>query len=110
MYRTNSHALILVGLFVSLFVTPLEELSWAEVQPGQTLTTQRRSQRLEALLTPTTRWMLERGIPMPVIATQPVRLPKAYREATQQYAKQVELSADGQNAVRVCGGLSISEH
>ena len=38
MHRTNSHALILVGLFVSFFVICLEELSWAEVQPGQTLT------------------------------------------------------------------------
>ncbi len=95
MHRTNSHALILVGLFVSFFVICLEELSWAEVQPGQTLTKEALTQAA-ALLTPTTSWMLERGMPMPVIATQPVRLPKAYREATQQYAKQVELSVDGQ--------------
>ena len=90
-----------------LFVFCLVELSWAERQqrlyasplrPNQTIVTETitaTDTATEALLTPSTRWMLEQGMPMPVVTSTPVRWPKAYQEATEQYAKQVQLSADG---------------
>jgi hypothetical protein len=49
----------------------------------------------EDLLTPSTLWMLEHGMPMQIIETKKVHWPKAYREATEKYSAQVKLSADG---------------
>jgi Protein of unknown function (DUF1329) len=64
------------------------------VQPGETITTGTMA-RAEELLTPATRWMVERGMPMPVIAPKAVAWPTAYKEATAKYGPQVTLSADG---------------
>ena len=69
-------------------------LARGTVQPGETITRETITQA-EELLTPATRWMVERGMPMPVIATQAVAWPTAYRDATAKYGPQVTLSADG---------------
>ncbi len=64
------------------------------MQPGETLTQKNMAQAAE-LLTPVTQWMVERGMPMPIIATKKVAWPQAYQEATAKYAGQVKLAADG---------------
>ena len=49
----------------------------------------------ESLLTPSTRWMVERGMPITVQETQKVEWPQAYADATAQFAPRVKLSDDG---------------
>lgn len=75
----------------------------ADVQPGDTITQENMAQA-EALLTPSTRWMVEQGMPIQVIATKKVTWPKAYQDATEQYAAQVKLSADGRQILNYIAG------
>ena len=78
-------------------------LGWAEVKPGGTITKDNLTQA-EDLLTPSTRWMVERGMPMSIIETKKVNWPKAYREATEKYSGQVQISADGKEISNYVAG------
>src|SRR5437867_4361246 len=77
------------SLFLMLLVFLSAGHGQTAVQPGDTLTKENLTQA-EELLTPATRWMVERGMPMSVIATKKVQWPKAYQEATEKYAAQVQ--------------------
>jgi Protein of unknown function (DUF1329) len=79
------------------------QLVSAEVKPGDTMTKDNMAQA-EELLTPVTRWMIERGMPMPVIETKKVAWPRTYTEATKKYAEQVKLSADGKELSEYVAG------
>jgi hypothetical protein len=83
-------------------------LGWAEVKPGDTIT-KGDIARAEDLLTPTTRWMVERGMPIQVIETKPVPWPKAYRGATEKYAGQVKLAADGRDLYNYVAGCPFPD-
>jgi hypothetical protein len=78
-------------------------LSHADVNPGDTITKGNIAQA-EALLTPSTRWMVEQGMPMTIIATKKVEWPKAYREATEKYAAQVQIAEDGRDISNYIAG------
>ena len=78
-------------------------LGRADVQPGETITKANIAQA-EALLTPVTRWMVEQGMPMEIIATKPVKWPQAYEEATERYAAQVEIADDGREIFNYVAG------
>ena len=73
-----------------LLITPAA----AEVTPGDIITQETLSSA-EGLLTPSTRWMVERGMRMTILDTKQVEWPKAYKEATDTYASQVVLSDNG---------------
>lgn len=68
--------------------------SRADIKLGDAVT-QVNVAQAEALLTPATRWMVERGMRMTIIDNKKVTWPRAYREATDKYAAQVKLAADG---------------
>ena len=87
----------MIGL-VSLWLMGLVSPCGAEVSAGNTITIDTVSQA-EPLLTPSTRWMLEQGMPMQIIATKGVTWPKAYEEATEKFASQVSLSGDGRRLI-----------
>ncbi len=78
-------------------------LGRADVQPGETITKENMTQA-EALLTPATRWMVERGMPIQVVETKPVKWPQAYEEATERYAAQVEIADDGREIFNYVAG------
>src|SRR5215467_5970420 len=90
-------------LLVATLILTTATKGWADVQPGDTVTKATLAQA-EGLLTPVTRWMVERGMPMAIIATKKVEWPKAYREATEKYAAQVKLSPDGHNMYNYVAG------
>src|SRR5438093_13093420 len=81
-------------------------LGRADVKPGDTITKDNLAQA-EQLLTPSTRWMVERGMPMPIIETMKVLWPQAYREATEKYAAQVKLAADRRDAPSDVAGCPV---
>ncbi|HKA54648.1 MAG TPA: DUF1329 domain-containing protein, partial [Candidatus Binatia bacterium] len=91
-----------IPLAAVLFLTNVR-LGRAEVNPGDTITRDNIDQA-EGLLTPATRWMVERGMPMPVIATRKVEWPRAYREATEKYAGQVRIAEDGRDMSNYVAG------
>ncbi len=93
----------LYSLLAAALVLSIAEQGWAEVKPGDTITKDNLAEA-EELLTPVTRWMVERGMPMAVIAPKKVEWPQAYKEATEKYAGQVKLSADGRNMYNYVAG------
>ena len=95
----------ILGLAIALS-SPL--LGWADVQPGDTVTKANIAQA-EEFLTPSTRWMVEQGMPMQVIATKPVRWPEAYRKATEQHASQVKLASEGRELVDYVAGCPFPQ-
>ena len=84
--------LCIVALLIGL--TGLPSPGHADVQPGDTITKDNMSQA-ETLLIPSTRWMVERGMPIQVIPTKKVTWPKVYEDATEKFAAQVEIADDG---------------
>jgi hypothetical protein len=80
--------------FASLFANRFVYIAKADINPGDTITRDTLAQA-EAFLTPSTRWMVEQGMPIPVIAARRVEWPKAYKEATEKYAAQVRIAEDG---------------
>jgi len=78
-------------------------LGWAEVKPGAIVTKDTLPQAAK-LLTPSTLWMIERGMSITIRETQKVTWPKAYKEATDKYSGQVTLSADGRELYNYVAG------
>src|SRR5713101_1325583 len=81
----------LYSLLAAVLTFSAEGLGRAEVKPGDTITKDNLAQA-EELLTPSTRWMVERGMPLLIIETKKVEWPRAYREATEKYAAQVKIA------------------
>ncbi|HVN86023.1 MAG TPA: DUF1329 domain-containing protein [Candidatus Binatia bacterium] len=64
------------------------------VSPGDVISDKNMGQ-YEKVLTPGLEWALKYGLRMRVAAPRHVAMTRAYREATEKYAGQVKLSADG---------------
>lgn len=92
--------LSLLALILAFSTT---ELGWADVNPGDTVTKDNMPQAAE-LLTPSTRWMVECGMPMQIIETKRVEWPQAYKEATEKYAAQVKIADDGRDISNYVAG------
>jgi hypothetical protein len=91
------------GLAMLLLFGLCSGLGYADVNPGDTITKDTIAQA-EAFLTPSTRWMVEQGMPMSIIATKKVEWPKAYREATEKYSAQVRIAEDGRDISNYIAG------
>jgi hypothetical protein len=70
--------------------------SWAsaDVNPGDRITSA-NVDKAKDLLSPGMEWCVRRGFPITVVEPQRIEWPRAYREATEKYAAQVSLAADG---------------
>jgi hypothetical protein len=66
----------------------------AEVSPGDEIDAG-NVDKVKDMLSPGMQWCVKRGFPITVTETRHVEWPKAYKEATEKYAPQVKLSADG---------------
>ena len=65
------------GCLLSLLLTILYLPAAAEVKPGDIIT-QETISSAKGLLTPSTRWMVERGMRMTILDTKKVEWPQAY--------------------------------
>ena len=80
-------------LFAALAVAaPL--VARADVKPGDVITAANVDQAKD-LISPGIEWCVRRGWPLRIGETKRIEWPKAYREATEKYASQVKLAADG---------------
>jgi len=76
----------------------------ADVKPGDVITKDNIAQA-EDLLVPAMQWFVKQGMKITVIPYKKVELPKLYKEATEKYAGQVKLSADGKEIFNYVAGL-----
>jgi hypothetical protein len=80
------------------------EVSWATVAPGDKIEAH-NLEKVTDLISPGLEWCIRRGWPITITATRPVQLPRAYQEATEKYAAQVRLGADGLRLEHYVAGL-----
>src|SRR5262245_59118697 len=66
----------------------------ADVAPGDKINAS-NVDKVKDLISPGLEWCIKRGFPLTIVETKRVEWPKAYKEATEKYAPQVKLSADG---------------
>jgi len=66
----------------------------ADVSPGDKITAD-NADKVKDLVSPGLEWCIKHGLPMSIIETKRLEWPKAYKEATEKYAGQVKLGADG---------------
>ncbi len=66
----------------------------ADVAPGDKINDQ-NVDKVKDLISPGLEWCIKRGLPITVTESKRVEWPRAYKEATEKYAGQVKLSADG---------------
>ena len=66
----------------------------ADVSPGDKITMD-NVDKVKDLVSPGLEWCIKHGLPMSIIETKRLEWPKAYKEATEKYAGQVKLGADG---------------
>jgi hypothetical protein len=66
----------------------------ADVVPGDVIT-EANVDKAKDLISPGLEWAIRFGMPLKVVAPTETVWPKAYKEATEKYAPQVKLSADG---------------
>ncbi len=76
----------------------------ADVAPGDKITDQNMD-KAKDLLSPGLEWCIKHGWPINVVETKRIEFPQAYKEATEKYAGQVKLSADGLNVQNYVAGL-----
>jgi hypothetical protein len=67
---------------------------WADVQPGDVIDAS-KAEKVKELVSPGLYWCVQHGLPMTIIAPKPLVWPPAYKDATEKYAPQVKLAADG---------------
>jgi len=66
----------------------------AEVKPGEVITA-KDADRVKDLVSPGVEWLVRRGMAMKIIAFQKTDDPPAFQAATEKYAGQTKLGADG---------------
>ena len=66
----------------------------ADVSPGDKINAG-NVDKVKNLISPGLEWCIKRGFPITITESKRVEWPKAYKEATEKYAPQVKLSADG---------------
>ncbi|HYV64936.1 MAG TPA: DUF1329 domain-containing protein [Myxococcales bacterium] len=92
-----------VGL-LALACLPGGGVALADVVPGDKITDQNLD-KAKDLLSPGMEWCVKHGWPITVVESKRIDTPKAYKEATEKYAGQVKLAADGLSLQNYVAGL-----
>jgi hypothetical protein len=93
---------VVLGIWASCFT--VSGWATADVQPGDIITKENMDKAGD-LLIPTMQWFVQQGMQIKVIPYRKVELPKLYKEATEKYAAQVQLSPDGREIFNYVAGL-----
>jgi Protein of unknown function (DUF1329) len=76
----------------------------ADVRPGEKITGETVG-KVKDMISPGLEWCIAHGWPITIGETKRVEFPRAYREVTEKYAAQVELSADALHVLNYVAGL-----
>jgi hypothetical protein len=82
--------------------------SLADVKPGDTITSANADQ-VKELVSPGVLWCIKHGWPMKIVDYKKIEAPKAYHDATEKFAAQVKLAADGVNIENYVAGMPFPE-
>jgi len=88
-----------LAVTATLFVSPLR----ADVSPGDKIT-DANMDKVKDLTSPGLQWCIKHGFPLTIGETKHVEWPRAYKEATEKYASQVKLTADGRTMENYVAG------
>jgi hypothetical protein len=75
-----------------------------ELAPGTRITAENVG-RVRDLVSPGLEWCIRSGFPVTIVEPRRIEWPRAYREATEKYAGQVRLAADGLTVENYVAGL-----
>src|SRR2546426_11552689 len=76
----------------------------ADVVPGDRIGAE-NIDKAKDLLSPGMEWCVKHGWPITIVASKKIDTPRAYKEATEKYAGQVKLAADGLSLQNYVAGL-----
>src|SRR3954470_13331332 len=82
------------ALLVALALLVVPAVGIGDVVPGDRITDQ-NIDKVKDLISPGMEWCIQHGFPLTIGETKHIEWPKPYREATEKYAPQVKLAADG---------------
>src|SRR5688572_29048664 len=89
---------------VAIAVVLLGTTARADVVPGDKINAQ-NIDKIKDLISPGMEWCIKHGFPITIDETKRIEWPRAYKEATEKYASQVKLSADGLQVSNYVAGL-----
>jgi uncharacterized protein DUF1329 len=92
--------LTIVAIYVGISAS---SVAMAQVKPGDTITPENAS-KVKNLVSPGVYYMVSKGMHIEVVPTQRVDWPPPYREATEKYASQVQMSPDHRSLVGYAAG------
>jgi len=92
------HSVVIVCISVLLGAS-----AFAQVKPGD-LVTEESATKVQDLVSPGVYYKVERGMSMKIIPTQRADWPPPYKDATEKYSAQVNLSADHRSLVGYVAG------
>ncbi len=102
-------ASLLCSLVLSCFIAlsapataPAEE---PQIPPPGSVVDKTNIEKYEELLSPGMRWIVARGVSLPITEHHEVKFPPPFIEATEKYSAQVKLSEDGTHLVNNVAGL-----
>jgi hypothetical protein len=75
----------------------------ADVKPGDRIT-RANADTVKDLVSPGMFWAVQHGFPMEIVASEPIKLRKAFLEATEKFSSQVKLGADGLTLLNYVAG------
>jgi hypothetical protein len=93
-----------VTFALTLLGTATAPIARADVAPGDRITDQ-NIEKVKDLISPGMEWCIKHGWPITIGETKRIEWPQAYKEATEKYAGQVKLSADGLSLQNYVAGL-----
>jgi hypothetical protein len=98
-------ALTLISLTVVTATVPPDTDAAEQVVPAGTVVDKTNLDKYSQYLSPAMAWIVERGVKLPVREYKRVDFPPPFRAATEKYAAQVTLSADGLRKENHVAGL-----
>src|ERR1700675_479158 len=96
-FTTATAALVLATLLC------LPKPGYAQVKPGDFITTDNAS-KVKDLVSPGVYYKVERGMSMKIVPTQRIDWPPPYKDATEKYSSQVQLSRDKRSIIGFVAG------
>jgi Protein of unknown function (DUF1329) len=75
----------------------------ADVVPGDRIAAE-NVDKVKDLISPGLAWCIRHGWPITIVASKRIEWPRAYKEATEKYAAQVQLSPDGLHVLNYIAG------
>ncbi len=94
---------VLLAAMTALIVGALSAPAAAVVKPGDMITAA-NADRVKDLVSPGVYYKVERGMAMKIVPTQRIDWPPPYKDATEKYSGQVQLSADHRTVVGYVAG------